>query len=39
MSITWTSLFHAIFFKQKIKSFYTVKVIKNFEKNEVNYSY
>jgi len=39
MSIAWTSLFHAIFFKQKIKPFYRVKGSKNFEKKEGDYSY
>ncbi|MDR1553288.1 MAG: DUF3644 domain-containing protein [Prevotellaceae bacterium] len=39
MSIAWTSLFHAIFFKRKIKPFYRVKGSKNFEKKEGDYCY
>jgi len=39
MTIAWTSLFHAIFFKQKTKPFYRIKGSKNFEKKEGDYSY
>ena len=39
MVIAWTSLFHAIFFKRKVKPFYRVKGKKTFEKREGDYCY
>jgi len=39
MVIAWTSLFHAIFFKRKIKPFYRVKCKKTFEKRDGDYCY
>ncbi|MDR2130280.1 MAG: DUF3644 domain-containing protein [Odoribacteraceae bacterium] len=39
MIIAWTSLFHAIFFKQKVKPFYREKGKKKFEKKDDDYHY
>jgi len=39
MTIAWTSLFHAIFFKRKIKPFYKEKKRNRFEKKDGDYCY
>ena len=39
MQIAWTALFHAIFFKRKIKPFYRKKNSNRFEKKEGDYCY
>lgn len=39
MQIAWTALFHAIFFKRKIKPFYRKKSSNRFEKKEGDYCY
>ena len=39
MTIAWTSLFHAIFFREKIKPFYRKQGKKTFEKKDGDYCY
>lgn len=39
MVISWTSLFHAIFFRNKIKPYYRVKDSNRFEKKDGDYCY
>jgi hypothetical protein len=39
MTIAWTSLFHAVFFKRKIKPFYKEKNRNRFEKKEGDFCY
>jgi len=39
MVISWTSLFHAIFFRNKIKPFHRVKDSNRFEKKDGDYCY
>lgn len=39
MVISWTSLFHAIFFKKNIKPFYRIRGSNRFEKREGDYCY
>lgn len=39
MVISWTSLFHAIFFRNKIKPFYRIKDSNHFEKKDGDYCY
>ena len=39
MVISWTSLFHAIFFRNKIKPFYRVKDSNRFEKKDGDFCY
>lgn len=39
MVISWTSLFHSIFFREKIKPFYRIKNSNRFEKKDDDYCY